>query len=133
MSDLDGLVPWLHEQLDGDERRARAAAEAVDGADWSPREAGGVAAHGPRGITVAVGPDGFMNAAVEDHIAGHDPARVLRAVDAKRSMLDHYERVCRHVEHGLGDPLTKGAVERSIMYAATEFADRPGYKKTWRP
>lgn len=141
MSDLDGLVPWLHAQLDAREKCARAAAEAVEGGDWSPRDDGGVVARGPRGITVALGPEGFMNAAVEDHIAAHDPARVLRAIEAKRRILawhEEHERLDRetfNAEGGHARSLVslRAAYFDAVRALATEYANRPGYREEWRP
>lgn len=131
MSDLDGLVPWLHGQLDAREKLARAAAEAVEGADWSPRGDGGVAARGPRGLTVALGPDGYMAPAVEDHIAEHDPARALAEISAIREVIYLAERAHDYHEtflNGFGS-----AMAGAVRLFAVRYADRPGYKETWRP
>lgn len=148
MSDLDGLVPWLHEQLDARERTARAAAEAVEGGDWSPRDDGGVAARGPRGITVALGPEGFMNPAVEDHIAAHDPARVLRDIEAKKRLIGNHKTddkgCCRTCAHWTSDWVDGFKVDRvayegvrapclTLRLLALPYTDRPGYREEWRP
>lgn len=71
------------------------------------------------------------------HIARHDPVRVLREVEAKRLRIEHYLKICE-----LADPvkhpdqayvLAKGAAERSLMFDALPYAGEPGYQETWRP
>ena len=105
------LVEWLRAQLDEDERIARAAAVEVgnpyengvlvdpldrwgeglvaDGQEWTPSRrlvTRKLQRDGQSRLTVAEcgGSDGRP---VANHIAAHDPARVLREIDAKRRLL----------------------------------------------
>jgi hypothetical protein len=108
MDDPADLVAWLRAQLDDDERNTRAL--------WNHDGAGTRTFRG----------------------TPFDHARVLRAIAAKQAVLDHYERIQRYVD-GLEPPadeaytLAEGAVSRSVQYLATEYADHPGYRESWRP
>ncbi|MER6380533.1 DUF6221 family protein [Streptomyces sp. NPDC001250] len=67
------------------------------------------------------------------HVARHDPARVLRELDAKQVLLAEHRtrndggcRTCRE-EAGLPSPCT------TLRLLAVPFADHPGYDDSWRP
>ncbi|MFF6829617.1 DUF6221 family protein [Streptomyces longwoodensis] len=128
---MDELVVWLRAQLDEDERIARSASDGP----WKP----GVRS----GLDVVEG-DGWTVCDASDvdvvHIAAHDPARVLREIDAKRQLLAlHQEKQ----EQGYGTDLCAecgfGEVSQSYYPCATlrlltlPYADRPGYREEWRP
>jgi hypothetical protein len=138
---MDDLVVWLRQQLDEDERGALAASPGP----WSPdAESHEVVA--VDGITVA---DGFalsgpqLRATVE-HIARHDPARVLREVEAKRRIVDEHVhehateapgfgcRVCdwQGSWSGVGD----GGWCLTLRLLALPYSDHPGYREEeWKP
>jgi hypothetical protein len=132
---MDDLVRWLTTQLDEDERIARAVRVPSDwhqgpGDDpewtidemvcmWPPEF------HTPyeqdkhwRGITIE-GPE------LAAHISEHDPARVLREIDAKRQIVDRYAWLREH-----GDT---GGAAWVLQALALPYADRPGYQESWRP
>src|SRR6266851_9644248 len=73
------LVVFLNARLRDDEAAARAAAPGP----WRGRDAGSWSEVAPAKGT---GPE----AADTEHIARHDPARVLREVAAKRAILEFY-------------------------------------------
>lgn len=114
---MDDLVEWLRAQLDEDERSARACAG--DG-EW---DAADIAIYG-----ADLAPE------VRAHMAQHDPARVLREIDAKRQALDHYERIRQHTKRG-EEPyvLAEGAVAKQVQIMALPYADRDGFREDWRP
>ncbi|WP_333742672.1 DUF6221 family protein [Streptomyces ardesiacus] len=140
---MDDLVQWLRAQLDDDERTARAATEgpwSVD--DDSYAEA--IYAADRRTTVVAGGRWGGEASVFEStedalHIARHDPARVLREIDAKRRL------IALHRE--LEDPqemqdycatceVTGKYPEypcKTLRLLALPYADRPGYRDEWRP
>lgn len=95
------LVLFLRARLDEDEQVARASADSrVDLVYASP---------------------------YSEHIARHNPARVLRDVAAKRLMLAF-----------LGSPdMPPGegryVAERALFLLALSYADHPGYNKQWAP
>lgn len=125
---MDELVRWLGEQLDEDERIARAAtagpwlvdcesyAEAIIAGDGTSVIAGG-----------RWGGEASAFESTEDalHIAAHDPARVLREIDAKRRIVDRFAWLREH-----GDT---GGTEWVIPVLALAYEDRPGYREEWRP
>lgn len=79
-----------------------------------------------------------------EHIARHDPARVLAEVEAKRRILDlaslaaqreaqkpGYDTVAR-LETALAK-VTAPELERVVRLLALPYADQPGYRDEWRP
>ncbi|MEU9789094.1 DUF6221 family protein [Streptomyces sparsogenes] len=141
----DDLVAFLRARLDEDERIARAVRVPHDwhqgpGDDdpewvgdemvlmWPPEF------HTPyeqdkhwRGLTVE-GPE------LAAHIAAHDPARVLRDIDARRSIVEDLAEALRWGERK-GPDYQDGmeACERTLKRLALPYADRPGYRAEWRP
>jgi hypothetical protein len=116
------LVQFLHAQLDEDERIAR---EAPPG----PWYIGG-AVDPTKPCQVNTFPDlrlvaDGLNWLVAEHIAAHNPARVLREIDAKRRIVDRYEWLREH-----GDT---GGTAWVLPLLALPYADRPGYREEWRP
>jgi hypothetical protein len=75
-----------------------------------------------------------------EHIAAHDPARVLRAVEARRRIITDCEDAERTLRlAGPGTPphdIMTGAtntLRRMLRLLAIEYADRAGYREEWRP
>ena len=70
------------------------------------------------------------------HIARHDPARVLREVEAKRRVLDAYVEVA---EMDTPDPEPEFAYGRAvglgevIRLLALPYNDHPDYRQEWAP
>ncbi|WP_171110615.1 MULTISPECIES: DUF6221 family protein [unclassified Streptomyces] len=115
----EDLARWLGEQLDTDERTARAAEGHISELlSW---------------LEISL-------PAVERHIETHEPARVLREIEAKRQILrglESAEVALRNTEPGR-EPheLMTGATnsQRAIVRTlAAVYADRPGYREEWRP
>jgi hypothetical protein len=74
------------------------------------------------------------------HIARHDPARVLRDVEAKRRILDLHARREDNVAERLGftaPDMCELCGEtwpcRTVCLLALPFADHPGYHEEWKP
>ncbi|MFJ6566246.1 DUF6221 family protein [Streptomyces sp. NPDC091292] len=131
---MDDLVDWLRAQLDEDKRIAQAATWCDDAATWraavseygTPARPGG-----PRwyvedsmedGVVTTVDPQASADEGVALHIAEHDPARVLREIDAKRRVLNTLH------EEG-GDRMFADI----FHLLALPYADRPGYRQEWAP
>ncbi|MER5653411.1 DUF6221 family protein [Streptomyces sp. NPDC002131] len=122
---MDELVQWLGGMLDEDEQIAQLASSGP----WN-RQVGQITG-GPDGRVIITQQAQAWNA---DHIAAHDPARVLREVEAKRDALAHFERIRQHTRQGdEAYVLAEGAVSKQIQIMATAYADRPGYREDWRP
>jgi hypothetical protein len=139
---VEELVQWFGEQLDEDERIARQASGRVrKGAHWSLDEWSGrevphsLIAYG----SVSQPVWGHFTAdpvptAQAEHIVEHDPARVLREIDAKRQLLAAYVQVAANdvndVEYAHG---YANALGEAVRLLALPYADRPGYREEWRP
>lgn len=131
---MDDLVRWLGEQLDEDERIARDA----DPGPWKSESLG---RHNQAAIKLAAPTsliqfDGSRAAANGMHASRHDPARVLREIDAKRRMIDTFTR---RYEASKASSTTTATGAHWVMLADTlrllalPYADRPGYREEWRP
>jgi hypothetical protein len=103
---VEDLVRWLNTQLDEDERIARACPG--DG-EWEARH-----------IEV-YGPD--LSTEVRAHMAVHDPARVLREIDAKRRTLLRCQE-----EMFSGIPRLTHFAKQTVREMAAVYKDRPGYE-----
>jgi hypothetical protein len=79
------------------------------------------------------------------HIACHDPARVLREIDAKRKLVDEHKpgmqkgwpNMGRHCLSCTGARVWDESSNESncltLRLLALPYADRPGYRNEWRP
>lgn len=142
---MDELVRWLGEQLDEDEKVAFTAGHTLAG-ELALRWAAVSSYVYPEEVTdneppVAGAPlmsdmPGYEVARARAlHIAEHDPARVLREIDAKRQLLDAYAAVAENdvdeyeYAHGWAN-----ALGHAVRLLAAAYADRPGYKaEEWSP
>lgn len=116
MDGMDDLVQFLSDRLNDDEQTARAA-----GDGWYGYE--------PEQQIAFVPPEDSR------HIARHDPARVLRDIEAKRQLLDRYAEVASNdidepYEYAYGWANGLGAAVRLL---ALPYADHPDYRDDWRP
>ncbi|MFF7335437.1 DUF6221 family protein [Streptomyces sp. NPDC008150] len=130
---MDGFIAWLGQQLDEDERIARAATQG----EWVwSREF--VTPPGYHHRTV-----GPLEPGDAAFIAAHDPARALREIDAKRQLLDEHHDTndgdcAACVDGQWGYPTHGGSTPqrlpcRTLRLLALPYAGRPGYRKEWRP
>lgn len=133
---MDELMEWLRAQLDKDEQIARAASAGPWSTRWNGQDHELVAPSRTHPIAewtyaIATQEPGASTQRTEcdtadaDHIARHDPVRVLREIYAKRRILDRYAWLREH-----GD--TGGAVW-VLPLLALPYVDREGYRKEWRP
>lgn len=73
------------------------------------------------------------SAADVDYIVRHDPARVLREIEAKRAIVAEYERAHTRPK---GDVASAGALlalHGVVKHLAAVYADHPSYRVEWRP
>ena len=75
-----------------------------------------------------------------EHIARQDPARILREVAAKRSILRQARDVEGYYRHmqGNGLPASKAvghvdALGLTLKYLASTYSDHPDFNEEWRP
>lgn len=131
------LVEFLRARLDEDEQAARAASggHLTGAGDWSfgPGNADGV--HTAAGTPVTR----FTWPYEGEHIARHDPARVLRDIETKRAIVDRYEQAEQRADARLHDGLSSElddevaerlALEWVVRQLATAYADHP---VEWKP
>lgn len=118
---MDDLVQWLTACLDEDERLARATRMNKITAHVSFNDTKSLSWGGDHDTFSTEG----MLAPLAEHIAAHDPARVLREVEAKRRIVDRYAWLREH-----GDT---GGTAWVLPLLALPYADRPGYREEWRP
>lgn len=146
---MDDLVTWLRAQLDEDERVARAAAE--DGPEWHFQPALGEP-DGSLDLEASFTMSGGYKPDATDfdhdwlvHIARHDPARVLREVEAKRRLIEQIgfyastidgEWGCCHdaaaILAGRCPDIAVGEIA-ALRVLALPYAAREGFREEWRP
>ncbi|MFJ9558295.1 DUF6221 family protein [Nocardiopsis sp. NPDC101807] len=143
------IVEFVNARLDEEERAAKAAADASgydtwlsigieagpdDDAKWTAiadRSWGIVAPHPepPDDDTFyELGGELFRqrgSRGLTDHIARHDPARVLREVAAKRAVL------ALHQDAGMGDCAHSSDPCPTLRALAAPYVDHPDYDPAW--
>jgi len=133
---MDELITWLKAQIDDDERLAQRAGASHP--RWSyDRETFTVSSGA---YPIAAGKDRRgtpINDVDGEHIARHDPARVLADVAAKRAIVD------LHSPHNHGacptcwrtsprSSMREDFPCRTLRLLATAYADSPGWREEWR-
>lgn len=136
------LVEFLQARLDEDEATAKDAAMRR-GPTWcvdeypAPPQWG----HDPRPETVLAGgkpivesdPD-YGGLLVVEHIARHDPSRVLAEVEAKRKIIERHQPVRVGPRAGI-DCFADGDLYPcdELRLLALPDADHPDYRPEWKP
>ncbi|MFZ3556450.1 MULTISPECIES: DUF6221 family protein [unclassified Streptomyces] len=149
---MDDLVQWLVEQLDEDERIARAVED--HSTPWAGQwVADGVnAARTFNGHVLFYGHTAPLKAGLVAHVVEHDPARVLREIEAKRQLLAAYTQTARIRDEAAARIKAAGdypdakdidtwdraereaaILEQPVKMAASPLDHRPGYREEWRP
>ncbi len=140
------LVTFLRERLDEDEAAAAATDGATEGTRrWQTREDPTEGLPDHVDVTVEAGEDWWIvecctgsladRRAVAEHIARHEPARVLREVAAKRARLEAWQNARRQLDRR-PDSVTAGVYGIHgwlLRIDAAVYADHPDYDKEWTP
>ncbi|MFD3741603.1 DUF6221 family protein [Streptomyces sp. NPDC058629] len=142
---MDDLVQFLRDRLTDDEQTARAATwDEWDSAHWTAHRRAQydgrwvIVDHAEEGVTELT-PHAADDAGVAQHIARHDPARVLRDVEAQRQIMQvHNARdnwgTCVGCPRDAEGSMNVGIDECPILRAlALPYADHPDYQDAWRP
>lgn len=128
---MDELLVWLRAQLDEDARIAKAACWDDQSDVWTARppreryERYIIADYLDDGVVV-VTPENADADGVGQHVAEHDPARVLREVEAKRAILRELPLKNWH------EPCIS-LLQLVLALMAAPYSDRPGYQEGWAP
>lgn len=128
MGHMDDLVQFLLNRLAIEEHVARGARPGPWHVNAEADEVMAV-----DGVTVA---DGFALSgqqlrATTEHIARHNPARVLREIEAKREIVRQANLYLCDSGPGCGYRTKHG--HNVLRLLALPYADHPDYQETWRP
>lgn len=129
MNVMEDLVQFLRARYDEDAAEAQATADEY-GAVWTFDEAMD-SVRSDKDADVVEEPG-----TPRTYIARHDPARVLAEVDAKRQLVDRYERAMENRRAHPEDLATAGALlalHGAVKLLALPYANYPGYHEEWRP
>lgn len=133
------LIAFITTRLDEDERTARAV---TGSGSWSAYLEGG-----DDGWAIETVPGGDPAAiigdkAMTDHIARHDPARVLRELEAKRRVLRLYTNALSALEHRSGFASQRNVIQdetcveilgEALRAIATAWVTHPDHRQEWLP
>jgi hypothetical protein len=135
---MDDLVQWLRAQLNAEADEAQLNADAF-GAVWTSDDE-------MESVSSDTGADVVSEPyAPRSFIATHDPARVLREVDAKRRMIGEVLKYEAKIDGEWGcchevDEIAAGECPEiqpqdvtALRLLAAVYADRLGYQEAWRP
>lgn len=130
----DDLVDFLRARYDEEAELAQAAdGDQIEATDslWGTKYLTLRGDHDDRHTTE-------LPAALANHIARHDPARVLAEVEAKREMLREADSFCAEYYADMDDD--SSAYQRAACWRETNarllalpYANHPDYRDEWRP
>jgi hypothetical protein len=134
---IDEMITFVRLQLDEDEQKALA----IDAKEWAEDSSWFKDMLDPLPSQRRERPGWLPMITVEDvrHIARHDPARVLREVQAKRKVIELYEYAVAAwlLDRDKPNPPTvhlgeKAMAEAVLQALALPYSGRPGYREEWR-
>ena len=113
---MTDLISFLNARLDEDEAIAQSAAKRMGSPDW--RQA---ATDDGRDTVVMGEREVGLHSLLGTHIARHDPARVLREVEADRKLIAAYEDVPEFSDPWIG-------LDLAVRIRAAIWNDHPDYE-----
>jgi hypothetical protein len=128
---VERLIRFVAGRLDDDERIALAAADGDRTEEWEIHYTGA-------GVDSATGTvaydEGFPNGRQSEHIARHDPARVLRDVAAKRRLFAKHAPVINGTQGSwTWFEGSESESEKVMQLLSLPYADHPEYDPAWAP
>ncbi|WP_017615663.1 DUF6221 family protein [Nocardiopsis salina] len=130
---MDALVSFVRARIDERWRGALDAGPSAAARAWSAWPDRVDSAAGACVARTGSGDDAADRARSE-HIAGHDPDRVLEALECERRLLERYELLnAGLVESPDRDALLSEYRNLVLPLLALPFADHPDYREAWRP
>jgi hypothetical protein len=153
MSKMGELVQWFTTQLDEEERVAQQATEGPWVAEVSGETGHCVIPADAQSTREYVAKTQLYAATFDaEHIARHNPERVLREIDAKRKLLAAYSEAVQYrdeakasIEAASGVPNTEAGdawlswqrqvmtLELAVSLAASAYTDRHTFRERWAP
>lgn len=130
---MSDLIEFLRARLNEDEQAALGISDTwhVEDYEVTAQADGAVQASwvvaGPRGEVGVAMVNGVRRA---HHIARHDPARVLREVEAKRRIIAEHEPGQDPCD--AHDAMFETVPCDTLMELAAVYADHPDYREDWR-
>ena len=129
---MDDLIAFVTARLDEDEAAAKAAARKRN-APWRSEklqtDLAGRVNNSPEGASPSERDRGFVastnSRSIADHIARHDPARVLREITAKRAVIRRYE------DAAFGAEDTVNVLYLVVSDLSGCWSDHPDYRQEW--
>lgn len=127
---MDDLVQFLRDRYDLEEQVAK---DASPGPWHINPEADEVLAVDDIVVAEGFALSGHQLRATTEHIARHDPARVLADIDGRRRIVDDYAYYTSiggrtDAEHGRAEGLTY-----TVQCLALTYSGHPDYRDEWRP
>lgn len=127
---MHDLVEFMNARIDEDERGAREAFSS----QFDPENGWGTRHYEGDRQTIITPHVGIAHEAVQaDHIARHDPARVLREVEAKRKILNAavvaWNSSCDPTDTFW--PQLAPTLKAIVTTLAQPYSDHPDYKQEW--
>ncbi|GAA0347789.1 DUF6221 family protein [Actinoallomurus spadix] len=131
---MTDLVEFLRARLTEDEQTALAVPVGsinLPPAHWS-------AGSGPLGEGWVLGTKEDINAhsaEAAEHIARHDPARIVREVQAKRRLLDQLYPEIKGADEAIEGEWNRNPYNADglLELLALPYANHPQYREEWRP
>jgi hypothetical protein len=131
---MSDLVAFYAARLDEDEATAKAAADPDP--VWTQPDPERYPGKIEDSVGVVVYDEGCPTSDQAAHIARHDPARVLREVEAKRAILANYDAAFERRRQHPGDVASAAdllAMVRIVKLLVAVYSDHPDYDPGWRP
>jgi hypothetical protein len=125
------LAEWLLAQIDADEKVAWVAGSITLDEPWGID--GEQVTGGARGwMTIAITLCRGTDTSIAEHIATHDPARVLAECAAKRALIELHQREWgADVDHQCTTHPFSMVVCQMVRILAQPYADREGWQAEW--
>jgi hypothetical protein len=133
---MDDLIAFLNARLDEDEAAARAVQDNSDPwpGQWEADEHHRLRTFNGWTLAVPGTPGGEFKPGVLAHIARHDPARVLRDVEADRRLLAEWQKA--EADPAVDDQWNAGlaaGLRLAVQIRAARHSGRPDYRQEWAP
>ncbi|MBE2997113.1 hypothetical protein IDM40_00135 [Nocardiopsis sp. HNM0947] len=130
---MDALVSFVRARIDERWRAALDAGASTADRRWSAGEDRVDTAAGDR-VARTEGGAAESDRARSAHIAGHDPDRVLEALECERRLLERYELLSAGLVRSPDEEALLAEYRDLVLpLLALPFADHPDHRREWLP